>query len=54
MFQIGLKKILVLQKLKKMLRGEMLLVTLKVKELLQHFAKENCKKQIKKGLELKK
>ena len=54
MVQIGLKKILVLQKLKILLRGEMLLVTLKVNKLLQHFTKENCKKRIKKGLELKK
>ena len=54
MFQIGLKKFLLLQKLKILFRGHMLLVILKVKKLLERFAKENCKKQIKKNLELKK
>ena len=32
----------------------MLLVTLTVKKLLKHFTKKNCKKQIRKSLELKK
>ena len=54
MFQIGLKKILLLQKLKVLFRGHMLLVILKAKKLLERFTKKNCKKQIKKNLELKK
>ena len=54
-FQIGLKKFLLSQKLKKILfRGHMLLVILKAKKLLERFTKKNCKKQIKKSLELKK
>ena len=43
-----------LEKLKTLLRGQMLLVILKVKRLLERFMKTNCKKQIKKNLELKK
>ena len=54
MFQIGLKKFLLLKKLKTLFRGHMLLVILKAKKLLERFTKKNCKKQIKKGLELKK
>ena len=54
MFQIGLKKFLLLQKLKILFRGHMLLVILKAKNLLEHFTKKNCKKQIKKSLEFKK
>ena len=34
--------------------GHLLLVILKAKKLLEGFTKENCKKQIKKSLELKK
>ena len=54
MFQIGLKMFLLLQKLKTLFRGHMLLVILKVKKFLGHFTKKNCKKQIKASLELKK
>ena len=43
-----------LGKLKILLGGHMLLVILKAKKLLEHFMKKNCKKQIKKNLELKK
>ena len=43
-----------LKTLKKLFRGHMLLVILKAKKLLEHFTKTNCKKQIKKSLELKK
>ena len=47
-FQIGLKKFLLLQKLKKILfRGHMLLMILKAKKLLERFTKKNRKKQIK-------
>ena len=35
-------------------RGHVLLVILKAKKLLERFTKKNCKKQIKKSLELKK
>ena len=48
MFQIGLKKFLLLQKLKILFRGHILLVILKAKKLLQRFTKNNCKTQIKK------
>ena len=51
--QIGLKKILWLQKLKLQCRGLMLL-KVSGKKLLESFMKKNCKKQIKKSLELKK
>ena len=54
MFQIDLKKFLLLQKLKTLFREHMLLVILKAKKLLERFAKKNCKKQVKKSLELKK
>ena len=54
MFQIGLKRFLRLKKLKTLCRGDMLLVILKAKNLLERFTKKNCKKQIKKSLELKK
>ena len=43
MFQIGLK-FLLLQKLKILFRGHMLLVILKVRKLLERFTKKNCKK----------
>ena len=53
-FQIGLKKFLLLKKLKILFRGHMLLVILKVKNLLECFKKKNnCEKQAKKSLELK-
>ena len=40
-FQIGLKKFLLLQKLKILFCGHMLLVILKVKKLLERFTKKN-------------
>ena len=46
-FQIGLKKILLLQKLKILFRRHMLLVILKVRKCLKCFTKKNCKKQTK-------
>ena len=52
--QIGLKKFLWLKNFKTMYRGHMLLVILNAKKLLKHFTKNNCKKQIKKCLDLKK
>ena len=51
-FQIDLKKFLLLQKLKILFHGHMLLVILKVKQLLERFAKKNYKKQGKKNSEL--
>ena len=53
MFQIGLKTLLWLKKLKTLFGGHMLLVILKTTKLLQRFMKKDCKKQIKKSLELK-
>ena len=52
--QIDLKNILRLQKLKTLYHGRKLLVTLMVKKMLERFTKNNCKKQTKKSLELKK
>ena len=51
---IGLKKILLLKKLKILYRGHMLLMILTRKKFLELFTRKNCKKQIKKSLELKK
>ena len=48
------KEVLLLQKLKILFRGHMLLVILMEKKLLERFTKKNCKKCIKKSLELKK
>ena len=42
------------KKLKILFHGHMSLVILEVKKLLESFTKKNCKKQIKKSLELKK
>ena len=53
-FQIGLKKFFLLQKLKIQSCGNMLLVILKAQRLLELFTKKNNKKQIEKSLELKK
>ena len=39
---------MLLQKLKTLFHGHMILVVLKMKKLLKGFAKKNCKKQIKK------
>ena len=44
MLQIGLKKFLLLIKLKTMCCGHMLLTILKAKKLVEHFTKKNCKK----------
>ena len=52
--QICLQKFLLLKKLKILRRGHMLLMILMKKKLLKPFTKNNCKKQIKKSLELKK
>ena len=41
--QIGLKKFLLLKKLKIQYHGHMLLMILMVKKLLEHFMKKNCK-----------
>ena len=49
--QIWLKRILKLKKSKTLFHGHMLLVILMVKILLEHFMKNNFKKQIKKNLE---
>ena len=46
MFHIGLKKFLLLQKLKILFHGHMLLLILKAKKLVENFTKINCKKQI--------
>ena len=54
MFQIGLKKLLLLRKLKILFRRHMLLVILKVKKLLKRFKKINCKKTNQKSLGMKK
>ena len=48
MLQIGLKKFS-----KILCPGLMLLMILIERRLLKHFTKKNCKKQIKKSLELK-
>ena len=52
--QIGLKKFLSLKKLKIHGHVDMLIMILTRKKLLEHSTKKNCKKQIKKNLELKK
>ena len=44
MFQIGLKTLLWLKKLKTLFRGHMLLVILKTKKLLQRFTKKGLQK----------
>ena len=41
--QIGLKKFLLLKKLKIQFHGHMSLMILTVKKLLEHFMKKNCK-----------
>ena len=53
MFQIGLKKFSLLQNFKKLFCGHILLMILKEEKLLERFIKKNCKKEIKKSLELK-
>ena len=44
------KKLLWSRKLKILFRGQMLLLTLNMKKLLERFKKKNCKKQIKMNL----
>ena len=51
--QIGLKKFLLLVKLKIQFHEHMLLMISMVKKLLEHFMKKNCKRLIKKNLGLK-
>ena len=48
------KEVFVIKKLKILCRGHMLLMILMENNLLQCFTKTNCKKQIRKNLELKK
>ena len=52
--QIGLKKFLLLVKVKMQFHGHMQLMILMVKKLLEVFMKKNCKRLIKKNLEQKK
>ena len=54
MLLIGPRKFLLLEKLKILCHGHMLLVILMVKKLLAHFMKKNYKLQINKNIELKK
>ena len=46
-YQIGLKKFLLLVKLKILFHGHILLMILMVKKLLEYFMKKNCKRLIK-------
>ena len=48
------EEVFVIKKVKKHFCGHMLFMILNEKKLLELFTKKNCKKQIKKGLELKK
>ena len=48
--QTGLKKFLLLVKLKMQFHGHMLLMILMVKKLLEHFMKKNYKRLIQKNL----
>ena len=53
MFQVGLETLLWLKRLKILCRGHVLLAILREKKVLERFPKNNCKKQIKKSLDLK-
>ena len=53
-YQIGLKQVFLIAKIKYTILRTYVISDLKMKNLLQFFMKENCKKQIKKSLELKK
>ena len=53
MFQIGLKKFLLLEKLKILFHGHMFLVISKSKNLLECFTKKNCKKTNQKEFRVK-
>ena len=48
------EEVFVIKNVKALYRGHVLLEILKVKKLLESFMKKNCKKQIKKRLELRK
>ena len=48
--QIGLKKFLLLKKIKRQYHGHMLLMILMLKKLFEHFIKKNCKNQNKNNL----
>ena len=48
------EEVFVIKKVKILFHGLMLLVISTVKKLLEHFMKKNCKRQIKKNLELRK
>ena len=50
-FKVGLKKLLLLVKLKMLFHGHMLLIILIVKKLLEHFMEKNYKRLIKKNSE---
>ena len=52
--QIDLEKFLRLKKLKSLFLGHMLIIILMEKKNFERFMKNNCKRQIKKNLELKK
>ena len=54
MFQIVLKKFLLLQKIKILFRGHMLLALLKMKKLLERFTKKNCRKNDQKEFRIEK
>ena len=54
MFHFDLKKFFLSKNLKTLCRRHMLLGTIKAKKLFELFTKRNCRKQIKKSLELKK
>ena len=54
LIEIVLKRFLLLKKLKILCRGLMLLMILTTKKLFELFTKKNCKKKIKKSLELTK
>ena len=54
MSQIGLKTFLLLQKLRIMFRGHILLGILKTKKLLENFTERNCKKTNQKEFRVKK
>ena len=53
-FRVGLRTVLWLKMLKTTCCGHLLLVILIVRKLLESLTKNNCKKQIKKSLKLKK
>ena len=44
MFEIGLKKFLLLQKLKRLFRGQLLLLIFKVKKKIERFTKKELQK----------